>query len=392
MRNPKTKDLEFVANNFESSKDMRESFSITDSDKDSWAHYFGRDKNVHLTIAPGIRGETREIGKLACALTAHSIKEIPDPFEPTSDPIVGVLRTLLAGGTKIGKSETAKSYSSQGHDSGGLFYAKYLNAEMASRTGLSYAIDTEKGMIRWGELALNDGGMVILDGIDKFREEDMGQLREVLHSGVIVVSRILKGEAPARTRIVSTANPKLGSLKHYPFAVQALKDLTCFKKDGTEMTRWDLFIAYREDVPAPVIARGEPIRPPVPAQLWYRHVLWAHTRKPGDIIYEAEAKAALQDATEDLLNRYMSTEYPLVHNGIRVVLVKLAVAHSALVDSTDSNHEKVIVKKESVEAVKSFVERVLQSWDLPKYLENCRETSGRFGVRLHSDDLRVRYD
>jgi len=373
-KNPKTQNLELVASDFERLKDTRDSFEITEQDKSAWTKYFGRDKQVHLAIATGIKGKTREAGKLACALSSHSVTEILDLHDRH---IVhpGVVRAVLIGGTAVGKTDTARSFSDAGEDSGGHAYSKYVNAECASRTGMAYAIDSEAKMIIWGELVLNDRGMVVLDALDKFGEDELGQLREVLRRGHVTVTRLLKGDAPARTRIVATANPGKNDVEDFPYAIQALDAVRCFNGDPTEYTRWDIFVPYRRDVPHEVIATHERVKTPVPSEIWERHVFWAQTRKPEDILYDAEAVKEIASQIKFLLDEYESRNYPLVNNGIPLLLTKLSVAFACLNHSVDQTHEKVLVKKEAVQDAVAYLVELLKAWELDRYLSAVERPS-----------------
>jgi hypothetical protein len=374
VQNPKTQDLEFLAHDYSLLKDSRQSFTITAEDCSFWSECFGRDKVVHLTIAPGIKGETRDLGKLIHAITAHSVTTIPDPFDP-SKSVTGTIRAGLVGATTLGKTDTAKSFSDADPDASGNHYSKYVNAESASRTGLSYAIDAESKMIIWGELVLNDQGMVVLDGLDKFREEDMGQLREVLRRGHVTVTRSLKGEAPARCRILASMNPRRPAIEHYAYAAQALKDLACFRGDGTELTRFDLLVPYRDDVSPQTIARADRIKPPVPTKAWVRHVLWAQTRKPEDIVYQSEAINEIKAQSEALLSAYQSREFPLINNGVTVLLTKVGVAFACLYHSADQTHEKVVVTQEIIADATSFIIQLLKAWDIDRYIAEVERPS-----------------
>lgn len=373
-QHPKTQNLEVIASDYERLKDSRDNFEITEEDRTTWKEHFGREKQPYLAIATGIKGETRRLGKLTSALIAHSVTEIPD-LQDRKVTHLGVARGLLVGGTAVGKTDTARSYSDAGEDSNGRAYSKYVNAECASRTGLAFAIDTDSKIIIWGELVLNDRGMVVLDALDKFGEEELGQLREVLRRGHVTVTRILKGDGPARTRIIATANPGKMDIEDFPYAIQALDAIRCFNGDPTELTRWDVFIPYRRDVPHEVIATHERVVAPVSFDVWTRHVFWAQTRRAEDIFYESEAITEITSSVKSLLDDYESRNYPLINNGVPLLLAKFSVAFACLNHSTDQTHEKVIVKKDAVQDAVAYLVELLKAWDLDRYLSAVERPS-----------------
>ena len=370
MKNLESGNIEVLATDFEPLKDSLAEFVLSDSDKSTFPMVFARDDS-YLFRAPNIKGDERRLAKKIAALADHSVLMIPDIDGLRVVP--GYLKVAFVGGTTLGKSEIASSGSSHDATVAPYFYSVYLNAEMASRTGLGYAIDVEHRLIEWGELVINDSKEVVLDGLDRFGPEELAQFREVLRSGKIRVSRVVKGETDARCRLIATLNPgKPGGLKDYAFPAEALTDLPCFPSTGggrAGLIRFDLFVPFQPDVPPAVLASEKTITRPMAPEIYFRHVLWAWTRKPTDIIYTSEGMEAIRNYTVTLLGEYESTNIPIINNSVMELMMKLSVATACLAHHTDESQEKVIVDRHMVKRAYDTLIEVLGAWSLKDYIK-----------------------
>lgn len=61
---------------------------------------------------------------------------------------------------------------------------------------------------------------------------------------------------------------------------------------------------------------------------------------------------------------FAADSVPIVHLGYREVITRVSVAYAALAHSTDSKHEKIIVKKIHVDKTVKFLKEVAESLDL----------------------------
>lgn len=376
IKNLKSGDAEVIATRYEPLQDTLSNFMLTEDDKTTFPIF--REGNVHLSIAPHIVGKTREIGKMVHALVDHSVLEIRDIDNQRT--ISGTLNALFVGRTVTGKTETAKSFSDQDETLGMNTFSEYVNAETAARTGLAYSINSDLQMIEWGVLVTNDRREIVLDGLDRFPSDELGQLREIIRQGVVVVTRCIRGRADARCRIIATANPvRPEGLEGYSFPVNALTDIKCFTQfgdfDATELTRWDLFVPFKADVSADEIAYSTETSRPIRPEVYCRHVMWAWTRKPDDVLYAPDAVQLIKDETSRLLKSYESARIPLVNKGLRPLLTKLSAATACLLHHTDESQEKVIVDCSMVQQAVSIFEKLLHEWELDSYLQEVERPS-----------------
>jgi DNA-binding Lrp family transcriptional regulator len=369
------------------------SFTITDRDKEDWPKYFNNGAEVWRQIAPHIVGERRALAKKAYSLALHSPAVIPD----TSGKLIrGVLHVAFFGGTKLGKSEIACDPTEEGTFKHGYHLGEYIDVGTASRSGLLYVIDSDNRILTWGVLPMNDMGLVVLDNLQAIDPNELNEYREVLETMKVKVRRLEYGDAWARVRQIVCLNPNRNELEQYIHACEGIPDSRPFSQTP-DLTRWDLFIPFKSrDVSAHEIAYATPEPRPVPDEVYHRHVLWVWSRRPEQIAYTDEAKEKIREEAKRLIDLYSLSVLPVVHNGISELLCRLSVAKAAEAHSTDESQELVIVKKEHVEEVVAFYEKVLEALEFPQYKAEVegktRITDSEFGEimgSLDKDDLDI---
>jgi DNA replicative helicase MCM subunit Mcm2 (Cdc46/Mcm family) len=371
VKNPRTDEIEFISSEINPLEDEFSAIKITKEDHQRFLEYFGDCKKfdviVENQIAPHIVG--RNFAKLSALLTLHSPYEVFDIFN--SRKIRGCIRTLWSGDTKTGKTEMGKD----------MTYAHYKIGEMvfgetASRAGLTYVIDTDNRTIVWGVLPLNDRKFVFIDGIHSIHSEEIEQLREVLEQQAVRVARSVSGERLARVRIIATLNPNHPPMKNYYYKIQSLIDTSVFK-DPVDLTRWDIVVPFTlEDVDGEMIANARPRERPIPFDVFRKHIFWTWSLSPEQIRYSEDAKDVIVKYTKELF-KWVSSDYPLIHAGIRDHLTRISVAfaclkHSVVFDN-DENFAYVEVKKEHVEDAKNFIEEMITKIDYDAFIYRVKD-------------------
>lgn len=357
-----TKNITVIAENIEPYEDEITRFTVTEEDKENWTKYFQENspEKLRSQIAPGMVG--RPLVQEALLLTLHSISVIPDVH---GRPIRGCLRTVFYGDTKTYKSKSAMDLTTDHYALG-----DYISGETSSRSGITYTIDADNKALIWGALPLNDLGLLVIDGLHSIHKDEWRETREALESQRVIVRRSQSGEALARARIVAIINPGMKDhkpLNTYPFSCLAIRDTYVFN-DPPDVTRWDLFLPFsNQDVPMREIAEAMPGERPIPDNVFVRHVFWAWSRKPDDIIYEDAAVRKIKEHTVDFMEGYNIDDIPVVHLGYREVITRVSVAYAALMHSTDMNHEKIIVKEEHVEKAADFLDQLSKILELDEY-------------------------
>lgn len=358
---PQKRNVELISDTVDPLEDELAQFKITDQDKIDFDEHF---KITSLNqMAPGMvgRNDVRE----AMLLLLHSPPYIPD-IHPKGSLQRGLLRIIFLGDSKTNKSTAAKDLTPL--NIGGHYpFGEFVSAETGSRTGILYTIDNDKKALSWGSLVLNDMGLVILDGMHSLHSEEVKGMREVLEQLMVVVRRSVSGDALARTRIIGIINPNQ-PMNQYLHACQAIKDTWVFK-DPVDITRWDLFLPFKnEDVKFDDIINAEPEDRPIPDNVFVRHVYWAWSRKPKQIIYPSNIKELIISAYHDV-DSFKTSEIPLVHPAIKYVILRLSVAYASLLHSTNDTHDLIIVKAEHVKKASKFLKRTFEHWELAEYIE-----------------------
>lgn len=202
-------------------------FALVDFEKLHFANFTELLAQSDKTIAPHIVG--RGLAKVATDLWMHT------PLYVDGEVATGNL--LMLGDSRVGKTEIGQDAVVNLCPTG----SEYVIAESASRTGISYAIDTSgsEPELRWGSLVNSDKMAVCLDGLHKWHEGELMQLREALSQRKIKVNRIIRGEAFARTRPYATMNtPK--PLDAYPSRWQATSTVLNY----VDRNRFDFVFAF----------------------------------------------------------------------------------------------------------------------------------------------------
>ncbi|MGC9307905.1 MAG: hypothetical protein ACP5FL_03915 [Thermoplasmatota archaeon] len=354
-------------------------FKITEQEKEDFIRYFQSAKTLHRKIAPSQiapRIVGREWEKLGVLLTLHSPMLIPDV---TGDTIRGGIKAMFIGDTTTGKTEMLKDVSFGCYNLG-----EYNACESTSRTGLTYTIDTDHDVLKWGSLVLNDMGMVCLDGMqDLPSRREMDKLTEALRTQRVVVRRYLQGEAPARTRILGSMNPPKGRpMKKYPFPCLVISGTAIFRSEKN-IPRWDLFIPMKdEDVSVDDIITETPPERYVPVDVFKQHVHWVWSRTPDDIEYVEGAIDLIKSETTALIKTYKTARLPIVHNGYRDTVCRFSVATAALLHSTDEEHQKIMVSEKHVRLATDYIRRMLDKLGLKEYRQLVEEETELYDGEL----------
>lgn len=360
---PKTKNISIICDTIQHLENQIEDFQITEQFKENSKKYFNSGENVFQQINPDIVGKAREIAKQSLILQLHSPCKI---FDISRKKLIrGGLNIVFYGDTKCGKSEISKDITQKGS----MPLGEYTICETGGRTGFLYTIDRDRGSLIWGSLALNDMGLVVLDGLQSMHSEELGEFREAIEQQEIIVRRSMTGEALARTRILACLNPNK-PMVNYLYKCQALQDTYVFSK-SPEFTRWDLFIPFsQKDVSGKEISHRKSEDKPILEDVFVQHIYWAWSRRPEDIIYTETAIDKINDFSEQFIENYSLETLPIVHNGVRDVITRLSVAMACQMHSTDETQEKVIVESEHVKRVVIWFQKVLEMIELGRYKED----------------------
>jgi replicative DNA helicase Mcm len=203
-----TFDLMVLGNSFESKAREYEEIEISPEETALIEKFRGDptvvDKIV-LSLAPTIKGMEEEKEAIALQLFGGVEKRHSDGVRVRGD-----IHTLIVGDPGTAKSQLLR-YIADVAPRG--IYTSGKGATAAGLTAAAVKDDFAGG--RWvleaGMLVLADGGMAIIDELDKMSAEDRSAMHEALEQGTVSIAKAgITSTLNARCPVLAAANPKWG--------------------------------------------------------------------------------------------------------------------------------------------------------------------------------------
>jgi len=171
---------------------------IKDLAKDPWI----RDRII-ASIAQSIYGHWELKEALALALFGG----VPKVLEDTR--IRGDIHILIIGDPGTAKSQMLQFISRVAPR------AVYTTGKGSTAAGLTAAVVREKGTgeyyLEAGALVLADGGIAVIDEIDKMRDEDRVAIHEAMEQQTVSIAKAgIVAKLNARAAVIAAGNPKFG--------------------------------------------------------------------------------------------------------------------------------------------------------------------------------------
>lgn len=277
----------------------------------------------------------------------------------------GWLECLVLGDTRTGKSETAIALSK--HYQAGI--VKPL--EGATFAGLVGGNDkvagTDRYMVKWGLIPLNDRRLVVLDEMSglfgKGNRESKGIIEEmssIRSEGKAQISKIASAETSARTRLIWISNP-LSSTSLADSSNGCLPALRQLVPQPEDIARYDFVMACTsKDVPSSVInsTKHRRVRHRATSKISHELIMWAWSRKSHQVKFLTGVEEYIYAAAEDLGSRY-DPDPPLIQiANVRIKVARLAVAFAARTFSSDAKGECLVVKRAHVKSAVEFLDSI----------------------------------
>ena len=261
----------------------------------------------------------------------------------------GMLDVLVLGDTRCGKGYVAE---------GLIRY--YRLGEVASGENCSFAgliggcePVAKRFIIKWGIVPLNNGRLVCVDEASALSEDDFSKMSRVRSEGVAEITKIVREQTPANTRLLWLSNTRSGRhLASYNSGVLAVKELLGANED---ISRFDFVLTVASnEVDSEVINSSHTDAVDLttyPAEICRSLVLWAWSRRSEDVQFTDDAVAAILSEAKQMGKQY-SPSIPLVQaENVRYKIAKVSAALAARVFSTDpETSTKLIVNEHHVEA------------------------------------------
>ena len=196
------------------------------------------------------------------------------------------LHSLIIGEPSTGKTHIAEELTKV-HPK-----ALYVSGKSATGRGLTVSVAKDKLTGQWyaspGAIVLADGGVLIIDELDKANKEDRSNLYEALESRKVTVAKATVFKTmPARTSVIGIANPPSNVIKDIT-DIRAL-----FKKAGFDpafVSRFDIIVValdittYEDDIEDALSiikrARGEKFDTPMTYDELRKYLTYAMTLEP----------------------------------------------------------------------------------------------------------------
>jgi replicative DNA helicase Mcm len=192
---------------------------------------------VVMSLAPTIKGMEEEKEAIALQLFGGVAKTHTDGVRVRGD-----IHVLLVGDPGVAKSQLLR-YISQVAPRG--IYTSGKGATAAGLTAAAVKDDFAGGrwMLEAGMLVLADGGMAVIDELDKMSTEDRSAMHEALEQQTVSIAKAgITSTLNARCPVLAAANPKLGRFTNDRSITEQL-DLP-----PTLLSRFDVIFSIR-DVP-----------------------------------------------------------------------------------------------------------------------------------------------
>ncbi|ABU82473.1 minichromosome maintenance protein MCM [Ignicoccus hospitalis] len=344
-------DFKMIANNIEVSQKVLEDVHLSPEDverikelsKDPWIH-----KSIILSIAPAIYGHWDIKEAIAFALFGGVPKELEDGTR-----IRGDIHVLI-----IGDPGTAKSQLLQ--------YAAriaprsvYTTGKGSTAAGLTAAVVrdniTGEYYLEAGALVLADGGVAVIDEIDKMREEDRSAIHEAMEQQTVSIAKAgIVAKLNARCAVLAAGNPRYG--RYVPERSVAEN----INLPPSILSRFDLIFVLR-DVPDPkrdrrlvryilnVHKEADKIVPEIPADLLKKYI--AYARKSVKPKLSEAAARIIENFFVDL--RKTAAENPEMGVPITArqleALVRMSEAHAKMA------LRSVVEEADAIEAVRMML-------------------------------------
>lgn len=232
-------DLMMEANSIIPIEETFEELDISDEDEQAIKE-LSKDANIFEklvhSIAPSIYGHEKVKEALVLQLMGGVQKKREDGTKTRGD-----MHVLLVGDPGSGKSQLLTFISKIAPK------ARYISGKGATSAGLTASVVKDEFLRGWaleaGAMVLANGGMCMIDELDKMSVEDTSSLHEALEQQRISISKAnIQATLRTETTVLAAANPKLGRFD--PYAAIA----TQIDMPPALINRFDLIFPIR-DIP-----------------------------------------------------------------------------------------------------------------------------------------------
>jgi replicative DNA helicase Mcm len=307
---------------------------------------------VVASIAPSIYGHWEIKEAIALSLFGGEPKSLPDGTKLRGD-----IHVLVVGDPGTAKSQMLQFTSRVAPR------AIYTTGKGSTAAGLTAAVvrDKQSGdfFLEAGAMVIADGGVAVIDEIDKMREEDRVAIHEAMEQQTVSIAKAgIVAKLNARAAVVAAGNPKFGRY------IQERGVAENINLPATILSRFDLIFILR-DKPGETDSllashilgshSGKAGIPPIQIELLKKYIAFA--RKFVHPVLSDEAKQLLLDFFVEMRRRgEESQDSPIAITARQLeALIRISEAYARM------SLRNVVLKQDAeraVNLVRVFLERV----------------------------------
>ncbi len=340
--------IRIYANNIEVSQKLLEDVSLTEEDvekikalsKDPWIH-----KRIIMSIAPSIYGHWDIKEAIALLLFGGVPKVLEDGTR-----IRGDIHVLIIGDPGTAKSQLLQYAARVAPRS------VYTTGKGSTAAGLTAAVVRDKltgeFYLEAGALVIADGGVAVIDEIDKMRDEDRVAIHEAMEQQTVSIAKAgIVAKLNARCSVLAAGNPRYG--RYLPNRTVSEN----INLPPSILSRFDLIFILR-DTPDPVKDRrlvryilnvhkeSEKVKPEIPLELLKKYIVYAKRNVTPRL--SDEAKKVIEEFFVDLRSKASNSpdiSVPITARQLEA-LIRMSEAHARMA------LRNIVLLEDAIEAIR----------------------------------------
>jgi hypothetical protein len=362
MEHPRTTEITLVAKTLDVAVDNLATFKCENMEElmlfrpSEWTTYameqvfHRRYHDIELNIT---KIYCRRDMHIVCDVVYHSVLQ----FNFRGQQRNGWARALIIGDTSQGKSQLVSALQKHyglGHKD------DCVNASYAGLVGGVTSYDSNK-YISWGSLVQNDRGLIVFEEATQLREI-MAHLTNTFSEGVARITKVVRGSANARTRILMLSNPPdTKAMASYVHGIRVVKDVIGTQQD---IRRLDLLqIVNRTEVTNESKFAHEKQRTAhiFTSELCRKLILWSWSRDLSQVQVSEEMCILIRETAMRLIAKFESN-IPVIDEGSTYEKVaRIALALAAMTFSSDESYNVIVLRRCHVEYAEILLNRLYLS-------------------------------
>ena len=280
----------------------------------------------------------------------------------------GALDVFFLGDTRTGKSETTSKMTELYN------FGHFLSLKTSTTVGLIGGSSKIDGAFcnTIGSIPRQHKRLVILEEFSGARPDFIKTMTDIRSSNELRISRV-SGElvVPCKLRMITISNPindEGGNprfLSTFPNGIMPLMELI---KSAEDVARYDGFLLIPK-----VESRFNPFAfrlngEPIPKECYEEKANWVTTRGIDNVKYDEGVESYIWEKAEEL-NKVFECNFPLFDVTTSQKLARFCVALASLVMSVDDSYENIVVTKEIVDFMTTYLTKLYssQAFKLDKY-------------------------